>query len=278
MMVYLIKGAGTVLAIALMAGQVGAQVGYVNDERHSPAARSPNAPGSPPVNSAPAAPADSSSSPTSSSGTSVLPGGGYSDAYQPNLQRTSFGSSRIYYDSYNYYSYLSRQFYFEPYYFNRFYRNSEPLITPKMLQLDLAVPMALSSQLLVLVDQLEASVRQRLTGKPANKEELISKSRGIQQLAQQIRKNHTVSYISNTEARKQQAAYQERDIAAPFSIEALKKLREMATDLNSQLSRMYRQSSTATVSVSHLLEPSLESLAKGIEKLSKAVQNSSKRL
>jgi hypothetical protein len=195
--------------------------------------------------------------------------------YLSTLQGTSFNSYNIYFNSLNYYSYLSRYYSMNPLYFNRFYRNTEPLVTPSMLKLTLAEPLRLSSQMLVAIDQLETLLQDVPSGKPVDKNELIAKSRQIQQLAKQIRQNQTISYI---ELRKDKAVYQEENGFAVLSPESLGKLREMATDLNRQLKTLYQQSSTSTVSVSHFNEASLESLTRGIEKLSKAIQNSSKRM
>ncbi len=283
-MVSLIKGIGAILAILLIAEQLTAQqAGYMSDERHGPARiqGQSNLPSVNPVAVNPttsSAPSSSSPSANMSSGSSAYmgSGAGYSGVYLPNIQQTSFNSTYLYYTSHNYYSYLSRQFSFEPFYFNRFYRNKEPLITPSMLRLDLAIPVSLSSQILHIIDQLEVSLRDEWLGEPADKDALISKSKRIQELAKQIRRNRTISYINNSEARKGQTVYRKGDIAEALSPEALNKLREMATDLNGQLRRMYNQSSTSTVSVEHFSEPSLESLAKGIERLGKDIQNSSK--
>lgn len=195
--------------------------------------------------------------------------------YLPNLQGTSFSSATVYYNTYNYYSYLSQQYNMNPFYFNRFYRNSEPLVTPSMLKLTLNEPVRLSSQLLAAIDRLEALMGNAPSGKPADKSEIIAKSQEIQQLAKRIRRNQTVSYM---ELREDKAVYKEEHDFDVLRPEALSKLREMATDLNQQLRTLYNQSSTSTVSVSHFSEASLESLAKGIEKLSKAIENSSKRM
>jgi len=52
----------------------------------------------------------------------------------------------------------------------------------------------------------------------------------------------------------------------------------MAVDMNTQLKAMYDQNSTATVSVQNLSQPSFESLSKGIERLTKVIENSAKHL
>jgi hypothetical protein len=125
------------------------------------------------------------------------------------------------------------------------------------------------------IHQLETLLEDVQSGKETNKQDLISKSQEIQRLAKQIRRNRTISYM---ELRKEKNVYEKGDVSADLGPESLSKLREMANDLDRQLRALYNQSSTSTVSVDYFNEASFESLAKGIEKLSKAIQNSSKRL
>ena len=187
-------------------------------------------------------------------------GGGGGITYQPNLSGTSFQNYSTYYNWNNYYSYLWTHYNLNPLYFGRFYRNFEPLITPDMLG---------------SIDELEGMLAQNASASPADKRALLEKSKHIRELAKQIRRNQT---LSNYDIRKYENLFKNEEDLRALGPEALNKLREMAVDLDRQLRNIYSQSSTSTVSVDSYSEPSIESLAKGIEKLCKAIENSSKRI
>jgi hypothetical protein len=161
-----------------------------------------------------------------------------------------------------------------PFYFSRFYRNVEPLVTPEMLKLTLQRPIRLTSEMLDSIDELEAMLQNAQSGKPIDKTALLVKSKKIRGLAKQIRNNQTLSHI---DLRKDKELYRV-DKENSLSPEALSRMREMAVDIDRQLRNLYRQPATSTVSVENYSEPSLESLAKGIEKICKSIENSSKRL
>jgi hypothetical protein len=174
----------------------------------------------------------------------------------------------------NYYSYLSSNFDVNPVYFDRFYRNTEPLITPVMLKLTLREPIRLSSEMLDSIDRLQEMLEAGHSGASTDRQALLEKSRHVRELAKRIRQNQTLSYI---DLRKNKNLYKSGEHDA-FNPEAMQKLRSMATDLDRQLRNMDRQASTSTVSVESYQEPSLESLTKGIEKICKVIETYSKRL
>jgi hypothetical protein len=202
------------------------------------------------------------------------PSMGYSPRPAFNLNGTSFDSLYAYYSWNDFYSYLSSRYFLNSFYFSRFYRNSEPLITPALLKLTLREPLSLSSRMLASIDQLEQMVRDVQAGKDVDKQALAAKSNEIRDLAKEIRQNQT---LARWDLRKEADLYKgdSLDILSP---EAFDKLREMAVDLNRQLTNIYNQSSTSTVSLNSFNEPSLASLAKGIERMSKAIGSSSKRM
>jgi hypothetical protein len=279
-----IRGAGAIFVMLLTTGLLGAQSGPRVDDGRDVVVRGSGGPhfGSSsggatavPVSPSSGAVAGAVSAPSSPSYTGQT---GSPVPYPPSLQGTSFSSSTTFYDSYNYYSYLSMRYNVDPFYFNRFYRNSEPLLTPAMLKLTLSEPINLSSQMLVAISRLEALLKDEPSGNSVDKSALVDESKKIRKLARQIRQNRTISYVSSSESRKEEDVYREGDISEVLGPGGLNKLREMATDVNRQLRTMYSLSSTSTVSVDHFNEPSLDSLTKGIEKLSKAIENSSKRL
>jgi hypothetical protein len=100
------------------------------------------------------------------------------------------------------------------------------------------------------------------------------KSKGIRKLAKKIRKNRTLSII---DLREKKDLYN-RDEHDSLSPESLAMLRKMASDLNRQLRIMYNQDSTAVISVNSYSEPSLESLARGIEEVCKDIEKYSKQM
>lgn len=201
-------------------------------------------------------------------------GGTPASFYNPGLQGSSFSSLYSYYSWYDYYSYLCSRYLLNSFYFSRFYRNSEPLITPTLLKLTLREPLSLSSQMLASIDQLEQMVRDAQAGKDVDRQALAAKTKEIRDLAKEIRQNQT---LARWDLRKDANLYKEDglDILSP---EGFDKLREMAVDLNSQLKNMYNLSSTSTISLNSFDGPSLASLAKGIVRMSKAIESSSKRM
>jgi hypothetical protein len=192
----------------------------------------------------------------------------------PNLRGTSFGTVGTYYSWNSYYSYLSTNYNVNPLYFSRFYRNTEPLITPDLLKLTLRTPILLGAQMMKSIDQLEVMFKEVESEATIDGQALREKSKTIRKLAKEIRNNRTLSII---DLRKKKDLYN-RDKHDSFSPESLAMLREMAVDLNRQLRNMYNQPSTAVISVDSYNEPSLESLAKGIEELCKDIEKFSKQM
>jgi hypothetical protein len=201
-------------------------------------------------------------------------GGSGGSYYAPNLQGTSFYSVDSYYLWETFRWRMLSQYNLNPYYFSRFSRNSEPLVTPELLKLVTREPIRLTSRMLAAIDELETMLNDREAGKEISKQALASKSQEIRELAKQIRQNETLNYV---DLRKEKNVLKEDHIDV-LNTEAISKLRNMALDLSRQLKYLYNLSTTSTVGANTFNEPSLTSLAKGIEKLSKAIENSSKRL
>ncbi len=190
------------------------------------------------------------------------------------LQGTSFYTVSSYNHWNDYYSYLWRNYSFDALYFSRFIRNSEPLITPAVLKVTLSEPLILSRQMLSDIDDLEAMMMDLRAGKPVDREAISGKAQRIRNCAKAIRTNRTIAAI---DIREDTNVLKGEDIEA-LNPEAIAKLREMALDLNRQLTEMYGQSSVSTISVESYREASFESVAKGIEKVCKAIEHSSKRI
>ncbi len=193
----------------------------------------------------------------------------------PNLTGSSFATAREYYFWNDYYSYLYSMYHIYPSYFTRFTRNYEPRLTPAMLKIALRDPLIISKEMLRAIDQLESMLADSRAGKAVDKNELIAKSQEIRAFAKEIRENRTLSVIDISSKKMAPA---EQDARGALEPETIAKLREMALDLNRQLTNLYSLPSASTVSVESFKEPSFESTAKAIEKVCKAIESSSKRL
>lgn len=205
---------------------------------------------------------------------SSIPSGnsGYSN---PNFTGTSFYSYDSYYQMQNFLWHLRTHYYgLDPRYGMRFLRNREPLLTPQLLKMALREPVNLSRQLVRAVDELEVMLLDRQAGKPVNKQEIAAKTQSIRELAKKIRQDHSMVFVDQL-LDKNTTKGKEVD---NLGLEAIGRLREMTLELNNQLKEMYDQTKTSIVSVGNLSQPSIESLSKGIEKLSKVIENSARRL
>ena len=197
-----------------------------------------------------------------------------SNMSSPNLQGTSFTSFYLYNSWNDYYYYLNRYYNLNPSYFTRFYHNREPLITPAMLRLTLRQPLFVSTQMLTMIDELEIMYRDSQEAKSVDKEALIDKAQSIRKLAKVIRENRTLALI---DIREKSDVCDDNDFKE-LNLESISKLRELALDLNRQLTDMISMSTSSTISVASYQQPSFESISKGIEKACKAIESSSKRL
>ena len=200
--------------------------------------------------------------------------GSFTGGFAPHIGGTSFNTVGLYYTWLDYYSYLYSYYHFYPFYFDRFYRNNEPLMTPSMLRITLRQPLRESEAMLKSIDALDSLLSDARAGKAVDKQAILAKTQEIRDYAKQIRQDRTLSIA---DIRKDTVLFKDDNVNA-LDPETIAKLREMALDLNSQLRNLYSESSSSTVSVDSYKEPSFESEAKGIEKACKAIEHSSKRL
>ncbi len=204
----------------------------------------------------------------------AAPSVGAPQSYTPDLRGTSFVSANSYYQSMDFFYWIRRNYFLDRYYFSRFYRNTEPLITPQLARLTLRQPLALSSRLLIAVDELEALIRDAQAGKQVDKQQIAEKTKEVRELAKQLRQDQSLNYFDQRKDRDLLKGTRYDDLG----LEAIAQLREMALDLNTQIKSLYEQSSTSTVSVDSLSQPSFMSLSKGIDKLSRVISSSARRL
>jgi hypothetical protein len=192
----------------------------------------------------------------------------------PVLQGTSFYSNSLYNDWCSYYNYLFRYYSLSPSYFSRFVRNREPLMTPEMLRITLRQPLFNGAEMLKMIEDLQLIYADMQAGKAVNKDSIITKTQMIRELAKQIRQDRTLSLI---DLRRETDLFKNDEHIA-LNAESITKLREITLGLIRQLNEMYALSSSSTVSVDSYQEPSFTSMTKGIEKVCKAIEKSSKDL
>ena len=200
--------------------------------------------------------------------------GGSGGGYVPDFHTSSFNSVSNYYQWQDFFWYLQTRYYMNSDYFGRFYRNREPLVTPELLKLTVRQPLKLSSQMLTAVDDLETMITDRDAGKPVDRQAIAAKSQEIRDLAKKIRQDQSLAFFDQ----RRDKDVVKGDQVDALGLEAVAQLREMATDLNTQLKNMYTQNEPSTVSVQSLTAPSFGSLTKGIDRLTKVIENSARRM
>ncbi len=224
--------------------------------------------------SAPVAVRDYSTSSGSHIASNPVATGGSGGGYVPDLHTSSFNSINNYYQWQDFFWYLQTRYYMNSAYFGRFYRNREPLVTPELLKLTVRQPLKLSTQMLAAVDELESMIKERDAGKPVDRQTIAAKSQEIRDLAKKIRQDQSLAFFDQ----RRDKDMVKGDQVDNLGLEAVARLREMATDLNTQLKSMYTQSQPSTISVQSLTAPSFESLTKGIDRLTKVIENSARRM
>ncbi len=206
--------------------------------------------------------------------TGTRAGGAGSSFNVPKLQGTSFNSMNSYLMWQDFLWNLQTRYFLDAMYLSRFYRNSEPLVTPHLMKMVVREPLSLSTRMLAAVDELGTLVSDLEGGKPVPKQDITTKAQEIRELAKRIRKDNTLSFVDQRADKE----VPKGENTETLGLETIRQLRTMAVDMNTQLKAMYNQNSTATVSVQNLSQPSFESLSKGIERLTKVIENSAKHL
>jgi len=192
----------------------------------------------------------------------------------PSTQYSSFTSSNIYWNWQQFFSRLQNDYYLNPAYGRRFLVNREPLLTPSLLRIAVRKPLRLSSTLMAKLDGLDAMLLKIQGGERIDKEQITLKIREIRKIARQIADSSDWNLIDQ---RKDKDILRGRQLGG-FSLDDSAQLRKIALDLHTQLQNWYNSSSTNTISAASLAQPSIESLTKGIEKISKAMEKTIKHM
>lgn len=199
-------------------------------------------------------------------------GGGYG-GYVPNLTGTSWSSANTWYQWQMYYNWMQMYYYLNPMYFSRFTRNVEPLATPELVKLTYRRPLKISLQMLDAVDEL-GEMLQPQAGKQLDKQAVLAKIQEIRELNKQILKDQGVDFLDQRRDKEVFAGTK----VDKLDLDSINKLREMVTDLSTQLKNTYTQATPAVVSVQSLSQPSFKSMCKEIDKVSKTLESSARRM
>jgi hypothetical protein len=219
---------------------------------------------------APASRGNSGSYSSSAGGGTYGGGGGGGYHYAPNLQGTSWSSYNTWLAYERYYYYMQSMYYMNPGYFVRFSRNVEPLATPELVKLTYRKPLKISLQMLDAVQELE----EMLQTNQVDKQSVLSKIQEIRELDKQILKNEGLSFMDQ---RRDKDTLKAAEVEK-LGLDAVAKLREIVTDLSTALKNAYNQSTPSVVSVESLSQPSFKSMCKEIDRVTKVLENSARRL
>jgi hypothetical protein len=143
-----------------------------------------------------------------------------------------------------------------------------------ILKLAVRQPLRQALSLLQDIDDLEALLAEKEAGRPVDKQAIAEKTKEIRELTKSIRDDQALSQIDQ---RLDQDAFKGMD-ADKLGLEAIARLREVANDLTTQLRNMYEDQDPATVSVQSLKMPSFASMTKQIDRLTKVIDSSARRI
>jgi hypothetical protein len=177
-------------------------------------------------------------------------------------------------DYQRYYYYMRSMYFLNPNYFSRFSRNVEPLATPELIKLTYRKPLKLSLQMLDAVQELEEMLQTSESGKQIDKLALMAKIQEIRELDKQILKDEGLDFLDQRRDKESLKSFR----VDKLGLEAVAKLREMVTDLSTQLKNTYNQATPAVISVQSLSQPSFKSMCKEIDKLTRALESSARRM
>ncbi len=215
------------------------------------------------------------SAPSYGTSYSASRGGGYGGGYSvPDLTNTSWSSYNTWIQWQNYCYWLRSMYMLNYGYFSRFSRNVEPLVTPELLKLTYRRPLKLSLQMLDAVDELGQMLQSDPSGKPVDKQAVLAKIQEIRELNKRILKDQGLDFLDQRRDKQGFKGFK----ADKLDQAAIAKLREMVTDLSTQLKNTYTQTTPAVVSIENLSQPSFKSMCKDIDKMSKALESSARRL
>jgi len=223
------------------------------------------------------------SSSSSSSGSFYSPGvpssssrGGYGGGggYVPDLSGTSWSSYNTWMQWQQYCNWMRSFYFLNSMYFTRFSRNVEPLVTPELARLTYRKPLKMSLQMLDAIDELSEMLDATQSGKSVDKQAVLAKIQEIRELNKQILKDQGMEFLDQRRDREVFTGVK----IDKLDVDSINKLREMVTDLSVQLKNAYSQATPAVVSVQSLSQPSFKSICKEIDKASKALENSARRL
>jgi hypothetical protein len=216
-----------------------------------------------------------------SSQTSSRSGGGSGSSVPSQTYAPNYQWNWDYWNQTNWFVYrLMSQYYFlDGYDYLWRYRQGDSPLTQHSLSIALQECAGASAGMLRLSDQLERTVNQYEAGELSQAEfenQVAETTRQIRKLSKKIRKDDYLDYIDQ---RQKDYAGSFQEATSVRGLRALtQQLRSMAFEIDSGLDAFNREDMTRVVDVRELERPSFDSLAKGIDRLSKTIDRSASRL
>ncbi len=191
-----------------------------------------------------------------------------------DLTNTSWSSYNTWLQWQTFMNYMRSMYALNYGYFSRFSRNVEPLATPELIKLAYRKPLRLSLQMLDAVDELQQMLQARQDGKQVDKQAIVAKIGEIKELNKRILKDSGLDFLDQR---------RDKEVSKGIRIDNLDlatvaRFREAVADLSTQLKNTYSQSTPAVVSIQSLSQPSFKSLCKEIDKMTKGLESSARRL
>lgn len=233
------------------------------------------------------APSMRTSIPSNFGGYSAAGSGGNGGSYVPNYNqfindRTSFYSYDSYIRSQMLFD-LLRLYYgsaFSSQYFSRYYMNTEPILNRKMLYYSLQKSAGRAEQLQRAASELNTLLseyyRSAAGESAAVRDPRYSELAGrIRTLARQIKDDE---FLPCVDVRKgnSDASIKTTNLEKLSYTEQASRLAELGMKLGSQLSGMINDPNPAVISVNTLTQPTLESLAREIERVAKNLEKATR--
>ncbi|MGW8180128.1 MAG: hypothetical protein ACWGQW_15415 [bacterium] len=177
------------------------------------------------------------------------------------------------------YRLMSRYYFLNGYNYLWRYQQGDSPLTQHSVQIALQECASASGGLLRLSDQLEHIVNQYESGELSQADferQVDQATKQIRKLSKKIRKDDFLDYIDQRQKDKVPSFPEAASVGGLRSL--TRQLRLMAYEVDRGLEMFNKEDMTRTVNVRELEQPSFDSLTKGIDRLSKTISKSARRL
>jgi len=174
---------------------------------------------------------------------------------------------------------MSRYYFLNGYNYLWRYQQGDSPLTQHSMGIALQQCASASLGLLRLSDKLEGLVDQYESGELTQKDferQIGQTTKEIRKLSKKIRKDDFLDYIDQRQTKHVPSFPEATSVAGLRSL--TKQLRLMAREIDFGLDTYRKEDMSRTVNVRELEQPSYDSLTKGIDRLSKTINNSARRL